>query len=101
MNAKPKAVDQRASAEDAVMPGEPAHQVGEWIRRVGDDKQHRSRCRRDYLGDHVLEHADIGVEQLEAPLAVVAIGGATALLIHPGSNHHEVGAGQIRVVAIV
>src|SRR5438094_7694978 len=54
----------------------------------------------NYLGDHVLEHTDIGVEQLEAPLAVVAIGGAAALLIDPGSNHHEVGISEIRVLAI-
>ena len=82
------------------MPGEPAHQVGERIGRIGDDKQHRSRCRRHNLGDHILEHTDIGVEQLEAPLAIVAIGGAAALLIDPGSKHHEVGTGEIRVVAI-
>src|SRR5205085_3965351 len=29
MNTKPKTVDQRASAEDAVVPGESTHQVGE------------------------------------------------------------------------
>ena len=82
------------------MPGETAYKVSERIGRIGDDKQHRGRCCRNYLRHHVLEYADIRIEQLEAPLAVVAIGGAAALLIDPGSKHHEIGTGEIRVVAI-
>jgi hypothetical protein len=38
------------------------------------------------------------VEQLEAPLGVVAIGGTATLLIGPGSDKHN--AGEIRIVAI-
>jgi hypothetical protein len=100
MNAKPKAVDQCASAEDTVVPGETAYKVGERIGRIGHDKQHCGRCRRNYLGDDLVEHADVGVEQLEAPLAVIAIGSAAALLIDSGSKHHEVSTGEIRVVPI-
>src|SRR5215204_2254335 len=84
VNPEAQAVEQRAGAEHSVVSGEPARQVGERIGRVADDEKHRPRRRLDDLWDQVLVYADVGVEQLEASLGVVAVCGAAALLIYPG-----------------
>ena len=101
MNAKAQAVEQRAGAEHAVVPGKPARQVGERIGRIGDDKKHRGRRRGlTILGTMSLNTPTLVSSSLRRPSRSLRSAALAAFLIDPGSKHHEVGTGEIRVVAI-
>ena len=63
MGPETQTVEQRPGTEHAVVPGQPARQVGERIGRIGDHEDCGVRCGLDDLRDQGFVHADIGIEQ--------------------------------------
>ena len=63
MHPKPQTVEQCAGAENAIMPGEFAGQIGERIRRVGDDKQYGIPRRRVYQRNHLAIYLGVLVQE--------------------------------------
>ncbi len=99
VDAEAQTVEEGAGGEDAQAGRDPAGDIGERIRRIGDDQQ---SCVRGGAGD--LRHdvaEDLGVlrQQLQPSLRVGAVGRPAGLLVHPGSEHHEPGAGEVGIRA--
>ena len=57
MHAKSQRIEERAGAQDALVPGRRAGDIGERIRRIGDGDQHRIR-----RGAHDLRH-DVAIDR--------------------------------------
>jgi hypothetical protein len=51
------------------------------------------------LGDDVLKHLHVGVEQAQAAGRVAAVGGAAGLFIDAGGDDRQAGIGKVGVVA--
>ena len=81
MEAEPQRVEQRAGAQHAIVTGELTREIGERIGRIRDGDDHGIGCRFDDLRDDVAVYAGVGLDQLEAPVGVLAIRRAAALLV--------------------
>jgi hypothetical protein len=62
---------------------EPADQIRQWVRRIGDHQDDRVGRRLVELGEDVPVHARVYVEQSEPAGRVAAIRRPTSLLIAP------------------
>jgi hypothetical protein len=67
MHPKAQTVEQRAGAENAIMTGEFACQIGKRIRRVGYDKQHGVRRRLVDRRNDLAINLGILVQEAQAP----------------------------------
>ena len=101
MHAKAQAVEKRAGAQHTIVARQRSRQIRERIRRIGDDKQHRFRCRLYDAGYDVLIYCGIGVEALEAAGGIVAIGGAAGLFIDADCDHDQRGASEVLIVSVI
>jgi hypothetical protein len=62
VNAEAQAVEEGAGAEHAIMPGTRAGGVGERIRRIGDNQDHRARRRPHNARNDVAIDLGVGIE---------------------------------------
>jgi hypothetical protein len=72
VKAEAQAVEKRPRAQDP-RESEYAHEVGQWVGRIGHDEDDRLRYRLEDLGKDLPVDSNIRLEQLEPACRVVAI----------------------------
>jgi hypothetical protein len=100
VGAEAEAVEPGAGAEDGVVAGEGAGQVGKRIRGIGDGHQNRIGGGTDDLRHDVAVDLGIFLEKLEAAFGVAAVGGTTGFLVLAGGDQDDAGAGEVGVGAL-
>ena len=73
--------------------------VGQCVRRISHHQDHSFRCCFHDPRHKLTVNLSVGGEQLQPPLGIIAVGGASGLFIDSGRNHHQRGAGQIFIIA--
>jgi hypothetical protein len=77
-----------------------ADEVGQRVRRIGDDQDDGLRRRRQELGKHFPVNIRVGLEQLESAGGIGAVRRPAGAFVHAGGNHDHRRALQIGIVAI-
>ena len=98
MDAEAQAVEIGAGTEHAVMVGEMTRNIDQRLRRVGLDKDRRHRRDLDQPWHDILEHLYIGIEKTKPSGRILAVRGATCLLIDAGGEDDETGTGEVVIV---
>jgi hypothetical protein len=83
VDAEAQGVDRGSRAEHAVVSRERAGQIRQRIGRIRDRDEHGVGRHGDDTRDDVSVHRRIGVEQLQPPARVIAVGRASALSLTP------------------
>ena len=95
MHAKAQAVEQRAGGENAFMTGQLTCQIGERIRRVGDDEQNGVRCGFGNRRNDLTVDLGILVQEAQTALRIATIRCPAGFLVDADGDHDERGACQI------
>jgi hypothetical protein len=95
MHPKAQTVEQCACAENAIMPGDFAGQIGKRIRRIRYDKQHGIPRRLDYPRNDLAINLGILVQEAQASLRIIAIRGTAGFFVDACRDHDKRCACQI------
>ncbi len=96
---EPQCIDISAGTVHAIMPGDPARQLGERLGRIGNDNDGRLRHDRDDLRHDLPDGGRVGSQQAQAPGGIVAVHRAAGLFIDAYGNEDQLGVFEIGVAA--
>src|SRR5690349_3678037 len=99
MRPEAQAVKERPGAKHALMPGSSAGDIGERVRWIGHDDDHRVLHSSDDGGNEFPVNLGVGGEELQPAFLVAPIGCASGLFVDAGSEENDRATGQIRDVA--
>ena len=100
VEAEAKAVQRGPRADDALVP-EHADEVGERIRRIGDDHDHRVRRSAVHLRDDLPVGPGVGVEQAQAAGRISPVRRTPGLLVDARGDQHHRRAGEISEISVL
>ncbi len=99
MKSKAQAVEKRPAAQD-VFESERAHEIGQRIRWIGENKDYRLRRRANERGKNFAVDVCIHVEQPEPARRIVPVRCPTSLFVGASADHHQRRTSQVRVIAV-
>jgi hypothetical protein len=99
VEAEAEAVEKCPAAQDPLESEHP-DQIGQRIGRVGDDEHDRLGRNSQQLRQNLPVDVDVLIEQLEPSGGIATVRCAAGLFIHPGGDHDQRRARQIRVITV-
>ena len=83
VNSETQTVQESPRAQDTAMPRADAGDIGEWIRRIGDNQYHGLGSHADDARNDIAIDFGVLVQQPQAAFGIIAIGGAPAFSLIP------------------